>query len=79
MNVVFLQFTLRDQGPLHRTELRALWNASLGEHSTQETINVEDERQTGTGLSHHRPVQYGVQGPVFQTHGWVSSITFFTP
>lgn len=56
MNVVFLQFALRDQGPLHRAELRALWDASLGEHPTQETVNVEDERQTGAGLRHHRPV-----------------------
>lgn len=53
MNIVFLQFTLRDQGPLHRTKLGTLWNASLGEHSTQETIDVEDERQTGTSFGHH--------------------------
>lgn len=56
MNVVFLQFTLRDQGPLYRTKLSTLWNASLGEHPPKETINVEDQRETGSGLGHHRPV-----------------------
>lgn len=79
MNVVFLQFTLRYQGSLHRTKLCALWDASLGKHTTQEAIDVEDQRQTGTGLGHHRPVGDGVQGTVLQTHRGVGIITLLTP
>lgn len=79
MNVVFLQFALRNQGSLHRTKLRALWDASLGEHPAQETINVEDQRQAGPGFGHHRPVGDGVQRAVFQTHRGVGIITLLTP
>lgn len=79
MNVVFLQFALRNQGSLHRTELCALWDASLGEHPAQEAIDVEDQRQTGPSLGHHRPVGDGVQGAVLQTHRGVGIITLLTP
>lgn len=79
MNVVFLQFTLRDQGRLHRAKLCALWDASLGEHPAQEAINIEDQRQTGTRLGQHRPIGYGVQRAVLQARRRVGSITLLTP
>lgn len=79
MNVVFLQFILRNQGTLHRTKLCALWDASLGEHPAQEAIYVEDQRQTGPGLGHHRPVRDGMQRSVLQTHRGVGIITLLTP
>lgn len=50
MNVMILQFTLRYQRCFHRTKLCAFWDASLGEHPTQEAIDVEYQRQTGPGL-----------------------------
>lgn len=79
MNVVFLQFTLGNQGSFHRTKLCALWDASLGEHPTQEAIDVEDQRQTGPGFGHHWPVGDGVQRAVLQTHRGVGIITLLTP
>lgn len=79
MNVVVLQFSLRQQGSLHRTKLRALWDASLGEDTTQEAVDVEDQRQTGPGLGHHGPVGDGVQGAVLRTHRGVGIITLVTP
>lgn len=78
-NVVILQFTLRNQGSLHRTKLCALWDASLGEHPAQEAVDVEDQRQTGPGLGHDRSVGDGVQRAVLQTHGGVGVITLLTP
>lgn len=79
MNVVFVKFTLRNQGSLHWSKLRALWDASLGEHPAQEAIDVKDQRQTGPGLGRHRPVRDGVQRAVFQTHRLVGSIALLTP
>lgn len=79
MNVVVLQFTLRNQGSLHRSKLSALWDASLGEHPTQEAIDVQNQRQTGPGLGHHRPVGDGVKGPVLQAHRGVGAITLLAP
>lgn len=79
MNVVLLQLTLRNQRRLHRTELRALWDASLGEDSTQEAVDEEDQRQTGAGFGHHRPVRDGVHRAVLQTHRGVGTVTLFTP
>lgn len=79
MDVVVLQFALTDQVSLHRTELRALGDASLGEHSAQEAIDVEDQRQAGSGLGHHGPVGDGVQRAVLQAHRGVGTITLVTP
>lgn len=79
MNVVFLQFTLRNQGSLHRTKLGALRDASLGEHPAQEAIDVEDQRQAGPGLGHHWTVGDGVQSAVLETHSGVGTITLLTP
>ncbi len=79
MNVVILQFTLRNQRSLHRTKLCALWNASLGENAAQEAIDVKDQRQTGPSLGHHGPVGDGVQRAVLQTHRGVGNITLLTP
>lgn len=64
---MILQFTLRNQRPLDRTELCAFWDAPLGEHAAQEAIDVEHQGQTGPSLGHHRPVGDGVQWTVFQT------------
>ena len=79
MDVVVLQFALRNQGSLRRAELCAFWDVSLGEHPPQEAIHVEDQRQTGTGLGHHRPAGDGVQRAVFQTHGDVGVVTLLAP
>lgn len=79
MNEVVLQFTLRSQGSLHRTKLCALRDAPLGEHSAQEAIDVEDQRQTGPGLGHHRPVGDGVQRAVQRAHRGVGNTTLVTP
>lgn len=79
MNVVVLQFTLRNQRSLHRTKLCALWDASLGEHAAQEAVDVEGQRQAGPRLGHHGPVGDGVQRAVLQTHRGVGVITLLTP
>lgn len=79
MNVVLLQLALRNQRRLHWAKLRALWDASLGEDSTQEAIDEEDLRQAGTGFGHHRPVRDGVQRAVLQTHRGVGTVTLLTP
>lgn len=79
MNVVLLQFTLRNQRRLHGTKLCALRDTSFGEYPTQEAVDVEDQRQACTGLGHHRPVRDGVQRPMLQTHRLVGTVTLFTP
>ena len=79
MKIVVLQLALRKQGRLHRAKLGALWDASLGEHATQEAVDVKDQRQAGPGLGHHGPVGDGVQGPVLPTHRGVGVITLVTP
>lgn len=79
VNIVILQLALRNQRRLHWAKLRALWDASLGEDSTQEAVDEEDLWQTGTGFRHHRPVRDGVQGAVLQTHRGVGTVTLLTP
>lgn len=68
VNVVVLQLALWNQWPLHRTKLCALWDASLRKHSAQETVNVQDQRKTGSCFGHHRPVGDGVERTVLQTN-----------
>lgn len=79
MDVVILQLVLGNQRSLHRAKLCALWDPSLREDSTQEAVDVEDQRQTGPGLGHDRPVGDGVQRAVLQTHRRVGNITLLTP
>lgn len=79
MNVVVLQVALTDQRSFYGSKLSALWDASLGEHTSQEAVDVEDQWQTGPGPGHHWPVEDGVQGAVLQTHSGVGVITLLTP
>lgn len=79
VDVVVLQFTLRTQRRLDRAELRALRDAPFGEDSTQEAIDVKDQRQTGPGPGQHRPVVDGMERTVQQTDGGVGVITLLAP
>lgn len=79
MNVVLLQVGLTNHGSLHGSKLSAFWDASLGEHPSQEAIGVEDQRQTGPGLGHHRAVGDGVQGTVLHTRRGVGIIALLAP
>lgn len=40
MDVVALQLALGNKGSLQRSKLCTLWDASLGEHPTKESVNV---------------------------------------
>lgn len=68
MDVAVFQLRPPDQRSLHGAKLRALGDASLGEHPAKEPVYVEHQGQAGPGPSEHRPVGDGVQGAMLRAH-----------
>lgn len=68
MNVTVLKLRLPDQGRLHRAKLGAFGDAPFGEDATKESVDVEDQREAGTGARKHRAVGDGVQWAVLRAH-----------
>lgn len=79
MNITVFQLGLPDEGPLHRAKLGALRDAPLGEHTSKEPIDVEDQGQAGSGPGEHRAVGDGVQGAMLRAHRRVCVVTLFAP
>lgn len=79
MNVAIFQLRPPDQRPLYRAKLGALGNPSFGEHSSKEPIYVEDQRQTRSCPSEHRPVRDRMQGAMLWAHRRMGIVTLFTP
>ena len=79
MDVTVLQLRFPDQWPLHGAKLGALGDAPLGEHTAQEPVNVEHQREAGPCPRQHRPVGDRVQGAVLRAHGRVCIVTLLTP
>lgn len=79
MNIAIFQLRSPDQRPLHWAELGALGNPSFGEHSSEEPIYVEDQRQARSCPGEHRPVRDGMQGAMLRAHGRMCIVTLLTP